>query len=174
MNALRNRVSVSAQAIASSAMADVDNATLPELVRVPDGHPRKAWKVGIGEVHHACRDQADQPDRDFRTVVAPAATLHDAERPVVGTDYAGPTWASKDGSEVTGKQVATAPTAPGHLPLQRFKANPTGPGRMTAVRTTQHLNTAGAALPARSCEIASLGREVEIPDPADRVCFMPR
>lgn len=175
MNALRTLVSVSALIVASSAMANVDNAALPEPVRVPDGHVQKAWTVGIGEVTYACREKADQPGSHAWTFVVPAATLYDAARKPVGTYYGGPTWESMDGSKVTGKQVAIAPAAPGNLPLQLVKANPsTGNGQMADVSYIQRLKTIGGAAPAQPCDMANLGKEMKVAYQADYVFYTAR
>lgn len=172
MKALRFLVSASALLAATSAMANVDNATLPEAVRVPDEHVQKAWTVGIGEVTYACREKADQPGSHAWTFVVPAATLYDAAKNVVGTYYGGPTWEARDGSKVTGKQVAVAPTSAGNLPLQLVKANPAvGDGRMSGTTYIQRLNTVGGAAPAQGCDMAAVGKEVKVPYQADYVFY---
>ena len=143
-------VSVSALIAASAAMANVDNAALPEPVRVPDGQVQKAWTVGIGEVTYACREKADQPGSYGWAFVVPAAKLYDADKKMVGTYYGGPTWESTDGSKVTGKQVAVSPASPGNLPLQLVKANPTNDkGQMAGITYIQRLKTVGGAAPGR-------------------------
>ncbi len=175
MKALHTLVSISALVVASSAIANVDNAALPEPVRVPDGHVQKAWAVGIGEVTYACREKTDQPGSYAWTFVAPAATLYDAARKPVGTYYGGPTWESMDGSKVTGKQIAIAPAAIGNLPLQLVKANPSiGNGQMANVSYIQRLNTVGGIAPAQTCDMASLGKEMKVAYQADYVFYAAR
>lgn len=175
MQALRTAVSVSILATASAAFANVDNMSLPEQVRVPDAHVQKAWTVGIGEVTYACREKADQPGSYAWTFVVPAATLYDDGKKEVGKYYGGPTWESKDGSKVTGKQVAVAPNSAGNLPLQLVKANPaTGDGAMTGVSYIQRLNTVGGAAPSKVCDTASAGQEMKVAYQADYVFYTAR
>ena len=175
MQALRTAVSVSILATASAAFANVDNLSLPEPVRVPDAHVQKTWTVGIGEVTYACREKADQPGSHAWTFVVPAATLYDASKKEVGKYYGGPTWESKDGSKVTGKQIAVAPNSAGNLPLQLVKANPaTGDGAMTGVSYIQRLNTVGGAAPSKVCDTASAGQEMKVAYQADYVFYTAR
>lgn len=172
MNTLRFVLSATALLAATSAMANVDNATLPEAVRVPEGHVQKAWTVGIGEVTYACREKADQPGSHAWIFVVPAATLYDAAKNVVGTYYGGPTWEAHDGSKVTGKQLAIAPTSAANLPLQLVKANPSvGEGRFAATTYIQRLNTVGGAAPAQGCDMAAAGKEVKVAYQADYVFY---
>ena len=175
MQALRSLVSISVLLAATSAMANVDNATLPEPVRVPDGHVQKSWTLGVGEVTYACREKADQPGSYAWTFIVPAATLYDAGKNAVGTYYGGPTWEDKDGSKVTGKQVAVSPAAAGNLPLQLVKANPTsGQGKLANVTYIQRLNTDGGTAPAQTCDMASLGKELKVAYQADYVFYTAR
>lgn len=162
-------------ALSMNAGAAVDNASLPEPVRVPEGHVQKAWSLGVGEVTYACREKTDQPGAYAWVFVAPAANLLDAQQKPMGKYYAGPTWEANDGSKVGGKQVAVAPSAPGNLPLQLVKANPaTGAGLLADVTYIQRLNTVGGVAPARVCDAASLGQEQKVAYQADYVYYRAR
>ena len=175
MKALHNLVPIYALVIASAAIASVDNSTLPDPVRVPEGHLQKAWMVGIGEVTYACREKADHPGSYAWSFVAPSATLYDEGQKPVGTYYGGPTWESIDGTKVTGKQIATAPTTAGNLPLQLIKTNPSsGNGQMTDVSYIQRLNTVGGTAPTQTCDMAGLGKEMKVAYQADYVFYTPR
>lgn len=175
MQALRTAVSVSILATASAAFANVDNMSLPEQVRVPDAHVQKAWTVGIGEVTYACREKADQPGSYAWTFVVPAATLYDDGKKEVGKYYGGPTWESKDGSKVSGKQVAVSPATPGNLPLQLVKANQaTGNGVMADLTYIQRLNTVGGIPPSQNCDRGNIGQEMKVSYQADYVFYAPR
>ena len=110
-------------ACASSPMMKVDNAALPEAVRVPAGQKMMMATTGVGEITYECREKKDMAGAHEWAFVAPVATLYAADRKVVGKYYAGPTWESADGSKVTGKQLAVAPASAGqHSPA-------TGEGR---------------------------------------------
>lgn len=175
MKALHALVSVSALLAASAAIASVDNAALPESVRVPDGHVQKAWTLGIGEVTYACREKAEQPGGYAWAFVVPAAKLYDADKKIVGTYYGGPTWESVDGSKVTGKQVGISPATAGSLPLQLVKANPTADkGQMADITYIQRLKTVGGAAPSQTCDMASLGKEMRVAYQADYVFYTAR
>ena len=173
MQALRSLVSISVLLAATSAMANVDNATLPEPVRVPDGHVQKSWTLGVGEVTYACREKADQPGSYAWTFIVPAATLYDAGKNAVGTYYGGPTWEDKDGSKVTGKQVAVAPAAAGSIPLQLVKAEPAmGMGAMQGVAYIQRLKTQGGVAPAEACDAAKALQRRQVAYQADYVFYV--
>ncbi len=111
-------------------MAKVDNAMLPEPVRVPAGQKVVMTTTGVGEITYECREKKDMAGAHEWAFVAPVATLYAPDRKVVGKYYAGPTWEANDGSKVTGKQVAVAPAMAGSIPLQLVKAEPAmGNGR---------------------------------------------
>jgi hypothetical protein len=61
--------------------------------------------------------------------------LNDRSGKQIGTYFGPPaTWQAKDGSKVTGTQLAVAPSSPGNLPYQLVKANPVeGKGAMSGV-----------------------------------------
>ncbi|MBK9784690.1 MAG: DUF3455 domain-containing protein [Betaproteobacteria bacterium] len=81
---------------------------------------------------YACREKADQPGSYAWTFIVPAATLYDAGKMRSALGH-GPTWEDKDGSKVTGKQVAVSPAAAGNLPLQLVR-----PTRPAARESCQH------------------------------------
>jgi hypothetical protein len=105
-------------------MADprVDNAALPEAVRVPAGEMQKLWTRGAGEITYECREVVQNgvqmPGQFAWAFVVPKADLTDANGKMIGKYYGGPTWEHMDGSKLTGKQVAVAPAQPGNIPLQ--------------------------------------------------------
>ena len=72
------------------------------------------------------------------------------------------TWQAKDGSTITGTQLAVAPSSSGNLPYQLVKANPAqGKGAMTGVSYIQRVATRGGVAPGLACTAANKGqREV--------------
>lgn len=159
--------------ISACASVQVDNASLPEAVRVPEGQVAKLWTLGAGDITYACRAKADQPGTYAWVFVAPVATLSDANKQVVGKYYAGPTWESNDGSKVTGKQVAVAPGGDGNIPLQLVKANPAmGSGVMSSVTYIQRLKTKGGVAPAAPCTMNNVGAEQMVSYQADYVFYV--
>lgn len=153
-------------------MKPVDNAMLPEAVRVPAGLRQTMATTGVGEITYECREKKDPAGGHEWVFVAPVATLYSMDRRTVGTYYAGPTWEAADGSKVTGKQIAVAPAAPGNIPLQLVKADPAmGIGAMQGVAYIQRLNTKGGVAPGAACNAASLGQQKQVAYEADYVFY---
>ena len=157
-------------------MIKVDNAALPEAVRVPAGQKVLMATTGVGELTYECREKKDMAGQHEWAFVGPTATLFSADRKTVGKYYAGPTWEAADGSKVTGKQVAIAPSGPGNIPLQLVKVEPAtmttaGNGAMTGVSYIQRLNTQGGVAPSTACDMASKGRRQQVAYQADYVFY---
>jgi len=172
------KLSTIAAAIALSACAGaptmmmVDNATLPEPVRVPAGQKLMMSTTGVGEITYECREKKDTAGAHEWAFVAPVATLYSGDKKAVGKYYAGPTWEANDGSKVTGKQLAVAPAAPGNIPLQLVKTEPAmGAGAMVGVSYIQRLNTKGGVAPAMACDAMSKGRRQQVAYQADYVFY---
>lgn len=150
----------------------VDNAALPEPVRVPAGQKLVMTTSGVGEITYECREKKDMAGQHEWAFVGPVATLYGADKKAVGKYYAGPTWEANDGSKVTGKQVAVAPATPGSIPLQLVKAEPAmGAGAMAGVSYIQRLNTKGGVAPAMACDAASKGKRQQVAYEADYVFY---
>ncbi len=124
--------------LSSVAMAQTD---LPESVRVPAGNKVGMQTTGVGEITYECRAKANMPNEMEWAFVGPKAVLNDKSGKQVGTYYGPPaTWEAKDGSKITGTQVAVAPSSAGNLPYQLVKANPAeGKGAMTGVTYIQRV-----------------------------------
>ena len=92
---------------------------VPDAVKVPSGYKVALETVGVGEITYECRDKAEAPGQAEWAFVGPRAVLNDRKGKPVG-DYFGPpaTWQAKDGSKITGTQLAIAPAAKGDLPYQ--------------------------------------------------------
>jgi hypothetical protein len=150
-------------AAAGPALAAVENASLPEPVRVPAGNAVSLETVGTGEITYECRPKKDVAGAFEWAFVAPVATLWDMQKKSVGKYYAGPTWEAMDGSKVTGKQVAVAPSSPGNIPLQLVKAEPAmGSGAMTGVTYIQRLETKGGVAPSATCDATKAGAKQQV------------
>lgn len=148
---------------ASASFAAVDNASLPEPVRVPAGNSIKLESMGTGEITYECREKKDMAGAFEWAFVAPVATLWDMQQQAIGKYYGGPTWEAMDGSKVTGKQVAIAPAASGNIPLQLVKADPAmGSGAMTGVTYIQRLETKGGVAPSAICNAAAAGTKQQV------------
>ena len=172
------KLTMIAAAIALSACASapmmmkIDNAALPEPVRVPAGQKLMMSTTGVGEITYECREKKDMAGAHEWAFVAPVATLYSGDKKTVGKYYAGPTWEANDGSKVTGKQLAVAPAAPGNIPLQLVKTDPAmGAGAMTGVSYIQRLNTKGGVAPAMACDATSKGKRQQVAYEADYVFY---
>ncbi|QQZ34126.1 DUF3455 domain-containing protein [Pseudomonas sp. SK2] len=144
---------------------------IPAAVKVPDGHKVMLETVGVGEITYECRDKANAPGQTEWFFIGPKAVLNDRAGKPVG-DYFGPpaTWQAKDGSKVTGTQLAIAPAAKGDLPYQLVKANPAdGAGAMQGVSYIQRLATRGGVAPAVSCTEQNKGAQQIVKYQADYV-----
>ncbi|MFG5408797.1 DUF3455 domain-containing protein [Piscinibacter sakaiensis] len=149
----------------------VDNAALPEAVRVPAGAVQKMSTTGVGRITYECRAKKDMAGHEW-VFVAPVATLYGPNRQVVGKYYAGPTWEANDGSKVTGKQLAVAPGGAGNIPLQLVRTEPaTGAGAMQGLSHIQRLNTKGGVAPTATCDAAAMGQRREVAYEADYVFY---
>ncbi|CAM5789317.1 DUF3455 domain-containing protein [Rhizobacter fulvus] len=156
----------------SPMMMKVDNAALPEAVRVPAGQKLMMATSATGEITYECREKKDMAGAHEWAFVGPVATLYGADKKMVGKYYAGPTWEAADGSKVTGKQVAVAPAKPGSIPLQLVKADPAmGAGAMTGVSYIQRLNTKGGVAPAMACDAMGKGKRQVVAYEADYVFY---
>ena len=154
--------------------ARVDNAALPEPVRVPAGASQRMLATGVGEITYECREKAAMAGQHEWVFVAPVATLvSGADRKSVGKYYGGPTWESMDGSKITGKQVAVAPApGTGNIPLQLVKTEPAmGAGAMQGVTYIQRVNTKGGVAPAMACDASSKGQRRQVAYEADYVFY---
>jgi hypothetical protein len=159
-------------ACAAPMMTNIDNAALPEPVRVPAGQKPMMLASGVGDITYECREKKDMAGQYEWAFIGPMATLYARDRKAVGTYYAGPTWESSDGSKVTGKQVAVAPAGAGNIPLQLVKAEPaTGAGAMSGVRYIQRVNTKGGVAPSLVCDAGAKGKRQTVAYEADYVFY---
>jgi hypothetical protein len=153
-------------------MMKVDNAALPEPVRVPSGHKQLMAVNGVGEITYECREKKDMAGQHEWAFVGPVASLQSPDRKAIGKYYAGPTWESNDGSKVTGKQLAVAPAGAGNIPLQLVKTEPAmGAGAMSGVSYIQRLNTKGGVAPAMVCDASAKGQRRQVAYQADYVFY---
>ena len=172
MKSTLSLIALCAVSVCASAAPTVDNAALPEPVRVPAGHKPLLSATGVGELTYECREKKDAAGVFEWAFVGPVAKLYSADKKEIGKYYAGPTWESVDGSKVTGKQVAVAPAAPGSIPLQLVKAEPaTGTGAMTGVSYIQRLNTKGGVAPATDCTSDTQGARQQVAYEAEYVFY---
>ncbi|MBV6289203.1 DUF3455 domain-containing protein [Pseudomonas aegrilactucae] len=144
---------------------------VPDSIKVPDGHKVALETVGVGEITYECRDKPDMAGQTEWVFVGPKAVLNDRSGKAVG-DYFGPpaTWQARDGSKVTGTQLAVAPSSPGNLPYQLVKANPVeGKGAMSGVTYIQRVALKGGVAPSTACTAADKGKREVVRYQADYI-----
>jgi len=109
------------------------------------------------------------------TLKAPDAKLFDKDGKPFGKHFAGPSWEANDGSRVTGKPVANAPSPDADsVPwLLLTVASRGGDGVLSHVTSIQRINTKGGKAPSSGCDSAHSGQEIRAPYSADYVFFAP-
>ena len=157
--------------MASSNASMYSQANVPATVQVPAGHKVAMETVGVGEITYECRDKAGAMGQMEWFFVGPQAVLNDRGGKAVGSYYGPPaTWASMDGSKLTGTQVAVAPAGMGNIPYQLVKANPAmGMGAMNGVTYIQRVALKGGAAPAAACSASNKGERQIVKYQADYI-----
>ncbi|MGZ5897589.1 MAG: DUF3455 domain-containing protein [Xanthobacteraceae bacterium] len=121
-------------------------AEIPDAIAAPD-EVLVTTAHAVGAQVYECRfDSAGKLVWQFRE---PIATLFIAGK-TVGRHYAGPNWEMTDGSAVSGKVAAQAPSAgPNDIPLLKLQAASwRGTGQLSKITTIQRLNTRGGRIDA--------------------------
>jgi hypothetical protein len=146
-------------------------SSYPDAIKVPDGHKIAMETTGVGEITYECRDKPNAAGQTEWTFVGPKAVLNDRSGKQVGTYFGPPaTWQAKDGSKVTGTQLAVAPSTPGNLPYQLVKANPAeGKGAMSGVSYIQRVALKGGVAPGSECTAANKGKQEVVKYQADYI-----
>jgi len=144
---------------------------VPDAVKAPSGHKAAMTLKGAGDLTYECKTNAAGAME--WTFAGPMATLTDTKTSqAVGKYYGGPTWEAMDGSKVTGKQQAVAPSPAGNIPMQLVKAEPAmGKGMMEGVTYIQRVNTKGGVAPSEACGAANAGAKMTVPYQADYVFY---
>jgi hypothetical protein len=126
-----------------------------------------------GDQVYTCKSDAAQ----FTwTLKAPDAQLFDKDGKLFGKHFAGPSWEASDGSRVTGKAVANAPSPDADsIPWLLVNiVSHDGSGVLSSVTTIQRLNTKGGKAPASGCDASHVGQEVRVPYSADYLFYVPK
>nr|WP_315413210.1 DUF3455 domain-containing protein [uncultured Pseudomonas sp.] len=144
---------------------------LPDSIKVPAGHKVALETTGVGEITYECRDKPNAAGQTEWTFVGPKAVLNDRSGKPVGTYFGPPaTWQAKDGSKITGTQLAVAPSGAGNLPYQLVKANPAeGKGAMSGVSYIQRVALKGGVAPSTACSAANKGEQAVVSYQADYI-----
>jgi len=126
-----------------------------------------------GDQVYTCKSDAAQ----FTwTLKAPDAQLFDKDGKLFGKHFAGPSWEASDGSRVTGKAVANAPSPEADaIPWLLVNiVSHEGSGVLTSATTIQRLNTKGGKAPASGCDAEHAGKEARVAYSADYLFYAPK
>lgn len=137
---------------------------LPALIQVATGNSLVLETKASGTIEYRC-SKAQDPLTTYKWVmVGPQADLSDQGGEKIG-DYSGPParWTHKDGSFVTGSQVAVSPNSSKNIPLQLVKTDVSGGlGALTAISYVQRVNTKGGVAPSKKCTVDNVGEKAEV------------
>lgn len=123
-----------------------------------------------GDQVYSCKSEGAQ----FTwTLKAPDAKLFDNDGKSFGKHFAGPSWEANDGSRVTGKAIANAPSPDADsVPwLLVNVVSHEGSGVLSRATTIQRLNTKGGKAPASGCDASHIDKEVRVPYSADYLFY---
>jgi hypothetical protein len=106
----------------------------------------------------------------------PDAQLFDKDGKPFGKHFAGPSWEAADGSRITGKAAANAPSPEADsIPWLMVKVvSHSGTGILGPVTSLQRINTKGGKAPASGCDATHVGQETRVPYSADYVFYAPK
>jgi Protein of unknown function (DUF3455) len=164
-------------ALAAPAAVDAQGVAPPEVpdaIKVPAGEQVVFVAHAAGSQIYTCGKGDD--GKPQWTLKAPEAQLRDAKGALIGHHAAGPSWKHIDGSSVTGKMVAKAPSPDAKsIPwLLISVASHDGKGVFEHVTTIQRVHTRGGqAPPAEKCDPSKPSTETWIPYRADYYFFAP-
>ncbi len=160
-----------------AARADAQVVTRPEVpdaIKAPAGERVVFVAHAAGSQIYTCVKGDD--GKPQWTLKAPEAQLRDMKGALIGHHSAGPSWKHIDGSSVTGKMVAKAPSPDaGSIPwLLVTVVSHSGTGVLERVTSIQRVHTKGGqAPPVEKCDPSKPDAETWIPYSADYYFFAP-
>ena len=143
---------------------------VPQQLQPPAGEQLLLQVHAKGDQIYTCKGD---PAQFAWTLRAPDAQLFDKDGKIFGKHFAGPSWEAADGSRVTGKAVANAPSPDADsIPwlLVNVVAHE-GSGVLSRATTIQRLNTKGGKAPASGCDVAHSGQELRVAYSADYLFY---
>jgi hypothetical protein len=126
-----------------------------------------------GDQIYACKGDGAQFSWMLK---APEAQLIDKSGKPFGKHFAGPSWEANDGSRITGKAVANAPSpdADSIFWLLVTVVSHSGEGVLSRVTSIQRINTKGGKARASGCDAAHADMEDRVAYSADYIFFAPK
>jgi hypothetical protein len=157
-----------------SLVAQQGSQRVPQQLQPPANEQVLLQVHAKGDQVYTCKSDGAQ----FTwTLKAPDAQLFDKDGKPFGKHFAGPSWEAVDGSRVTGKAVANAPSPDADsIPwlLVTIVGHSDNDGLLSRATTIQRLNTKGGKAPAAGCDAAHVGEEARVPYSADYVFYAPK
>jgi hypothetical protein len=114
---------------------------------------------------YECRADKNNTNQYEWVLKAPDADLFDARGKKIGHHYGGPSWASSDGSKVTGLVKGSEPSTDANsIPSLLLSAKThEGHGIFSRVNTIQRLETRGGKAPSGGCDQSAMGKQLQVP-----------
>jgi hypothetical protein len=156
-----------------AACCSADAQQVPQELRPPSNEQLLLQVHAKGDQIYTCKEGVTQ----FAwTLKGPEAQLTDKDGKPFGKHYAGPSWEANDGSRITGKAAANAPSPDNDsIPwLLVTVVSRGGEGVLARVTSIQRLNTKGGKAPASGCDSAHTGQDVRVPYTADYLFYAPK
>lgn len=156
------------------AVADTASAQdVPEKLRPPENETLLLQAHAKGDQIYVCK--ADGANYAW-ALKAPDAQLFDKDGKPFGKHFAGPSWEANDGSRVTGKAVANAPSPDADsIPwLLITVTDRSGQGVLDRVTSIQRVNTSGGKAPTTGCDQPNTNKEVRVSYSAEYRFFAPK
>ena len=146
---------------------------VPQQLQPPANEELLLQVRAKGDQVYTCKSDAAQFTWALK---APDAQLFDKDGKPFGKHFAGPSWEANDGSRVTGKAVANAPSPDADsIPWLLVNiGSHEGNGVLSRATTIQRLNTKGGKAPASGCDASHVGQELRVAYSADYLFYAPK
>jgi hypothetical protein len=143
---------------------------VPQQLQPPAGERLLLQVSAKGDQVYTCKNDAG---KIAWVLKAPDALLFDKDGKPFGKHFAGPSWEANDGSRITGKAVANAPSRDADsIPwLLVTVVGHEGGGVLSPVTSIQRLNTKGGKAPASGCDAEHVAQEMRVPYTANYLFF---
>ena len=175
---MRNRIHEFASAVLFAAASTVLSFSVaaqqvPKQLEPPANEKLLLQVHAKGDQVYTCKSVAA---KFTWTLKAPDAQLFDKDGKPFGKHFAGPSWEANDGSRVTGKAVANAPSPDANsIPWLLIKIlSHDGSGVLSHATSIQRLNTKGGKAPASGCDASHADQEARVPYEADYLFYAPK
>jgi hypothetical protein len=136
-----------------------------DTLKVPPNDTLAFAATAKGVQVYECRANKDNANHYEWILKAPEADLFDARGKKIGHHFGGPSWASTDGSKVTGEVRASEPSTDANaIPWLLLTAKThEGRGIFSRVNSIQRLETRGGKAPSEGCDQSAMGKELQVP-----------